>query len=418
MHRPGFWLVAGFITLTLFAAGVLWTSKQQTVPFTATSHLRVLKVSLGTNHSYSTDPLWKRQLRKVLPTSLATRLGSVDEFYATTPYPTLVVWLEERDLHGRRIAPRFDVPSVLMKDGHSARTKNNIVQLTFASFARDEKEIPIVLTDRTNIFRFTVRNPKPVARAHWTATSLPQTQTVDVTRVTFSQPRRFGAPSEFLAGIRARGEDPAGWMTWRITTFDDLGNWASFRNGAFSSSPVPLPLVPRTNSVWRLQVEGTEYISAGFVDPPSTGRAVELPVKARAQAHGIRSIVFAGAGEHMITNGITASSRPFNGAHIRVRDFTITAGGEWSLYIETPIPLLLGVIERGANFPKLRVRERLSRDDGRVFVATVVTNLLRTIGQREFVATVYDPRVTPFASNLEVEIVCALPATDFFISPP
>ena len=88
MHRR--WLWVSLLPLAL-GAGMLATGRQQVaVPIDDLTELRVLKVSLGTNHVLPNEALWKQVARYVLPDSI---LGAFQGHRHRTSYPALVVWV-------------------------------------------------------------------------------------------------------------------------------------------------------------------------------------------------------------------------------------------------------------------------------------------------------------------------------------
>ena len=150
--------------------------------------VRIASVSLGTQHVLSTEPEWRRFLRKLLPARLLPPPGKGAELRAVTRQSTLAVWLELDDTSGRR--HQLDgaravalLENELTADARIVQVSARIVRLEFPSFARDRAKVPLELQVGTNIIRFNVRNPQPVTRAKWDAGVLPQTNVVQNTEV-------------------------------------------------------------------------------------------------------------------------------------------------------------------------------------------------------------------------------------------
>src|ERR1043165_7995152 len=85
------------LALPGIAAVVFWclcSSAPQKVSLAGGLEMRILKVSLGTNHVLSFEPLWKQLLRRALPESLQKPLGPFQGEHRRTRGESLVVWVD------------------------------------------------------------------------------------------------------------------------------------------------------------------------------------------------------------------------------------------------------------------------------------------------------------------------------------
>lgn len=71
-----------------------WNSRLPVIHLSDGRTVRILKVSVGTNHVLSAEPLWKRGVRSVLPQMLEKPLGPAREHRKSSRYDTLVVFME------------------------------------------------------------------------------------------------------------------------------------------------------------------------------------------------------------------------------------------------------------------------------------------------------------------------------------
>ena len=85
------------VMVGLAAYVVITRQEQSRVLLASGSELQVLHVSIGTNHVYLAEPIWKRTLRRILPSSLESKLGTAPGETLATRYSTLVVWLRSRE---------------------------------------------------------------------------------------------------------------------------------------------------------------------------------------------------------------------------------------------------------------------------------------------------------------------------------
>jgi hypothetical protein len=400
------------------------------IPLPPKDNLRILKVSLGTNHVFSLEPMWKRALRSVLPGRLENRLGADPAWRMATRESTLFLWVDEADAAGARHSSSFDQPVALLENGLAAPAESRefperIVRLKFQSFARDQQEVPLQIRRGTNTIRFTVHNPQPSKRSSWKAESLPQTNLIKDTQVVFgplrlsrSPPARSAVP-EYEASIRTRANPATQWFSWRVTTVDDLGNWAS--TDYQHSSVVRIPMLPRTDSIWRVTVEGLEYVSAGFLEPLAATSVVVLQPHARSGTYGVQTVLHFGPGQYGITNGLV-TGRPGARTFTNVIDllgFDTREGTNWSAAFGTTVPAVLCISDLGLTdaTPRLRVRERVPGTGGQIIGARQQRSITNVMSGRMRVATLWAPQVPRVATNHEVEIIGTLPPVNFSFSP-
>ncbi|HKS36483.1 MAG TPA: hypothetical protein VJW76_04785 [Verrucomicrobiae bacterium] len=435
MHRSLWWLLIG---LTILAgAGVMaWRNRASParVPLGDGSELRVLKVSLGTNHVFSTEPIWKQCLRRVLPRALQGPLGSFQGQRFLTRYDSLVVWVDRfKASSGEVGAGSFEQPEALFAHGSVVKGRVQRLQtgaacLEFPSFARDARRVPLRVHDGSNVVAFAVDNPRPIQAARWTARPVPQTnQSLGaeiVLRNLRLESRQDAGGTFFQSHLYARGlgEARAGWMAWRLTAFDPLGNWTE-SNWTYSGSRLSgVLLLPPGDSTWKLLVEAQEYISAGFVSLPIPSTCRVLAPSRRAHDVGVRRLMVVGPGSYRIIDGVRADS--LDNSEIAGRpslDFSSVSGGTKTvLALTSPVPGILVISDADSESPLLRarLRDRLEGDGGRIFRPSGFVAATNSVNGVKQIARFFSPRLPTMATNLELEIIATLPPAEFLVSPP
>jgi hypothetical protein len=338
-----------------------------------------------------------------------------------TRYSTLVVWLRsmERAPGGMRDAFAL-IDGTNGFPGHASQINSNTFRLQFSAFARERDRVPLRVRYGTDVAEFFVRQPRgPVRVANDTPVrELPQTNDLLHTQVIFRRLHTYKGRHgvEFSPSFAAVGTPRPGWIQWRFTVLGQNGNWADGRSpdarymGALVS-----------NHRLRFVAEGTEYISAAFVKLPPPTEFHDLAVPERGVVFGLRGVVLLGAGLYDLSNGvpIMASSRRTLAPQILHRP---AVTGEWRVTVQAPSPSLLYWSDLGAGTapPKLRLRERLSNGGGRVFAASPLNTLwmTNTAAKAVRVAALFTPALPPVTTNLEVEVVAALPPAAFDVAVP
>ena len=284
-------------------------------------------------------------------------------------------------------------------DARIVHASDRMVRLEFPSFARDQAMVPLGFHVGTNTIRFNVRNPQPVIPAKWHAGTLPQTNVVRNTEVILGrwQTQRLNISSpESRVPPRAKAQPPPRWFSWRVTTFDDLGNWAG--HGVQHSDRVEFPMLPRTNSVWRVVAEGTEYISAGFLDPLPNNDATPLTTDPRALACGVQKLLYVNAGTHVLD--VPEGQKP--SIHPVASPFSNTSNSTWHLQFQNEASGILCVTETGPGqgLPAVRVRERLAHNRGRIFPTRHQWSITNATPERLRVATTRGASLSPMKASL------------------
>lgn len=436
MHRSLWWLLIG---LTILAGtGVMaWRNRASParVPLGDGSELRVLKVSLGTNHIFSTEPIWKQCLRRVLPQALQRPLGPFQGQRFLTRYDSMVVWVDKFNASSGEVgAGSLDRPEALFAHGfvvkgRMQRLQAGAVCLEFPSFARDARRVPLRVHDGSNLVTFAVDNPRPIQAARWTARPVPQTNrslgAEIVLRNLRLESRQDASGAFFQSHLFARGlgEARAGWMAWRLTAFDPWGNWTD-SNWTYSGGRLSgFLLLPPGDLTWKLMVEGQEYISAGFVSLPIASTCLVLAPCDRAHDVGVRFLMVAGPGSYRIIDGVRADALD-NSSVIASRtslDFSsVSVGTKPVLALTSPVPGILVVSDADSEslLLRARLRERLGGDGGRIFWPSGFVAATNSVNGVKQIARFFSSRLPTIATNLEVEIIATLPPAEFLVSPP
>src|SRR5687767_1957064 len=182
--------------------------QQVAFPIDDLTELRVLKVSLGTNHFLPNEALWKQVARYLLPDSI---LGTFQGQRHCTSHSSLVVWVEQVSREtGRRGPAVFDAPEAIFSDGTVVRGRK--VQgrggtnacFEFRCFEREARDVRLTTRLGTNRIAFTVRNPRPAPVEKWTALPLPQTNRLAHTEVVLRELRTPMGTTHVTPMVRAR----------------------------------------------------------------------------------------------------------------------------------------------------------------------------------------------------------------------
>jgi hypothetical protein len=204
-----------------------------------------------------------------------------------------------------------------------------------------------------------------------------------------------------------------------VTTFDDLGNWS--RTGPQYFSPVRIPGLPRTDAPWALEIEGREYISAGFLEPLQDQKISVLHPVERARAYGVEAMLYVEPGHYAVTNGVGTAqpAPPFSSPEVQMQDFARGRGTNWSLRFSSPYSAILciGELDRDEAMPQVRVRERLPHNRGRIFPLYARRSITNATGGRVWVAMLFPVQIPNNATNAEVELIGAS-ASMIFSMPP
>jgi len=389
----------------VFCLGIaFWPSKPPLpqVRFPDGTSSRVLKISVGTNHVFSTEPLWKKTLRGVLPDTLEKPLGAAKRYDRTTAHDSLAIYMEPL------AAPRDNRWTMLyvettLPDGKVYAVKwmpSSPGPIVFENYARGEKHIPLRFSD----IEIKLPNPRPVKRSSWIPRELPQTNDMGGNQVIV---RRW----QFVRGIsdgelklegRCATGGPVGWMEWQTTLFDPWGNWSRL----YRERRPPCP-GGRDERLFRLLAEGTEYISAGFVEPPANEQFQILRPNPRMTNWGVQFVALFGPGRYEVSKDfeIKSTKRGFGQTNA-----LSVIGSSW--LIQCADVLTLSISEKPTW--EVRVRERLPDKRGRVFAGAKSG----MVPQNGMVGQLFRPRVPTITTNLEVEVIVRWPPAEFFIQKP
>src|SRR5688572_10922390 len=187
----------------------LKTAPLPTVRFTDGRSVRVLKVSFGTNHVFSAEPLWKKSLRGVLPQPLEQYLGPARQYKTATEYDSLAIFLDPLP-NGRGSRPVH----ALFPDGTFSPAYWNLSQqwpIIFNNYPREEKEVTVHLSDGDASAQVKVPNPRRAPRKSWTPRTLPQTNSIAGTEVILTNYRFVDNYVYLFLNAQSAGEEPVGW---------------------------------------------------------------------------------------------------------------------------------------------------------------------------------------------------------------
>ena len=386
---------------------------------------------MGTSR-LSAEPFWKKTARRVLPNEQRAPLGPFRGLNVRSPHETLVVWVAEYNLRdGQQTPVTLSSVEAVMADGQVAVGQirflpDRSMSCEFSCFAREANNIELRVHYRTQpAVTFTVPNPRPAQARQWTPLSLPQTNRhahTEVTLARLSTAGPSGTPA-LSANLRARSLDGArvGWVGWRVTTFDPLGNWIPSRSRPRFGQSTIVPSLPSMDQTWKLLVEGDEYISLGFPNLPANGTSLAVPVSARAEEVGLRYVVVTSGSSYRMTNGVVsgAASNSAPNLSLPALKLSVGTGTNWTLDVAAAGTAILCVSERDdAVPPGGRFRERLAVDGGSIFSSFGRTNLTWKVAEKTWSASLVGSMATSYATNLELEMISPMPRTEFFITPP
>jgi hypothetical protein len=126
-----------------------------------------------------------------------------------------------------------------------------------------------------------------------------------------------------------------------------------------------------------------------------------------------------GPGIYQFTNGAVVMAGAPEGISSHFSFASVTATN-WAAAIRTSLPSLFywSDVDSSLPAPKLRLRERLPDGRGRIFTAGATLSSTNVLGKMKRVAVLFTPSLPPFTTNLEVEVIVALPPADFHIAIP
>jgi hypothetical protein len=243
-------------------------------------------------------------------------------------------------------------------------------------------------------------------QAKWFARELPQTNTVAGTEVIL---RRLSRDGTGMIHTRGTNREPTGWTSWRTTAFDSWGNWVT-GDGTYSLRLSTL--LPASEPIWKVRVEGTEYASAAFVQMPKPGEHLILPAKPRLQSQGIQFLMWTGPGHYSISDRFEIQS--YGTAFSLSNSLSALVNGSWKLTCAEPGVLC---ISDGLSHPSVRLRERLELG-GRIFTNAHAKAVSHHADSKNRISQFFSPRLPAVSTNLEVEVILRLPPAEFFVNPP
>jgi hypothetical protein len=403
-------LIFAAVALGVLAFWLFSAPTPPTVRFADGRSRRVLKVSFGTNHIFSPEPLWKKSVRLVLPQALEKPLGPLQQYKATTYYESVAIFLEPLairqgsmlgDAAGMRVEALFPDGTASPATWWDSPSQKPTV---FGNYPRGEKELVVRFWDGDQPVRLKVSNLKPGTRASWTPQALPQTNYVPGTAVILKSCHFL--PDQFCADVALQGrsltDKSVGWMQWHTALFDPWGNW-------YFDNYRQKPNLPgaKAERDFKLRAAGLEYISAGFVNPPVAGRYQLLVPTSRMTNWGVQFVGLFGPGTYEISKTFAIKiDKPklltTNTLHLR--------GSGW--LIQCADPVTLSISQRPVS--EVRVRERIGANEGQIFAGRRTA----TASQGAMVAQLFTPRMATGATNLEVEVIVRWPPVEFFVQRP
>lgn len=427
MPKRMFQLLVASMVLCI-AAAILWRNSQpiaraRLIP---NREWRVVQVSFGTNHLFTTENLWERCVRKVVPDAWQKSLGPYKGERVQTPLDSLVVWMQE--INQATDQPQtfsFGKGEAMLADGSFARgnkrgTQTAVTSFEFRSFDREAKQVTFRVYDGSIPVTFTIDNPHPARRARWNAAPLPHTNHLPGTDVILRQMRTSSAINGYEASLLSRAvlDAKSGWVAWRLTAIDPTGNWTE-GNRMMSAGQPRIAVLPTHSTTWKLIADGQEYISAAFVTMPTNG-AVVLPINLRAQRAGVKFLMLTSGGACRIADGIISNTSASISNQPPLTFRPANGQTNWALEVNSSSVGVLCVFEPSGEGQLLgvRLRERLPPDAGRIFPMTMAKSVSDFASRVSQVATLYSPRLPMTTTNLELEIIRALPPAEFFIASP
>jgi hypothetical protein len=428
-RRAG-WVLGILVLVTAGGILALRTERLPSIQLADGSVLSVVAVEVGTNSVYPLEPRWRHYLRRVCPNQWEVALlgKTPNAPVIRTRHDSLLLWIRQRGADGKPTTDRQWV-RVLIRPSEGNEddaipaafgSSLGVACLEFRTYPRDAKRVPLKLWNGANDVPIEVINPRPVSAARWQAGPLPQTNRFLGSDIILRPLRMYGVhgPTYVDArfSVRSGGAEQAGWMEWYVTVMDPWGNWSEA--GWPLKSPRPLLKISGLRGeVWRIQADGVEYLSAGFVPPLTNGSAVVIPVGARAKEFGVRFLVAVGAGEYQVRDGGATYVAEEEVATLPRAQMSVTSStpGSWQLTLRAPYPGVLCVTEEASQH-KARLRVRPGRMEGQNIWTS---ELWRGEGtsQRFHFFSRHLPAVA--REELEAEVFSPLPPVEYFIpSPP
>ena len=422
LSRFAFALAA--LAITGAGAWLFVKSGPAIVPLPDGQRMRILKVSLGSTHVFSFEPLWKQVLRRGLPGALEkTLLAPFQGKYLYTPGDNLVVWVD-----GAAAGTSLKTASAVFTNdlipGKAMEVKSGLYSLSFRCFQRESGIVPLRVRYQGQEITFTVKNPHPAQASNWAGLPLPQTQqagraSVNLTRLV-SRTASSSSAAECEAFLHVRGPG-VGWNWWRITAFDP---WGNYQVGDFNSHSVArFPPLPKGRGTWRLKAKGQEFLSVGRIPYPVNESFIVLPLKERLQDLGIKLLLLVNVGNYTFTNGPNMVSVQSVSTPVPTDCVTVSKAASsinWAVNLKVQLPGVLCVSDLVPDLPRpgMRIHERDERNEGRTYgcKSFSATNDLGGVKQlAQFFVLPPIPADGP--SQPELELVSELGA-EFFVKDP
>lgn len=335
----------------------------------------------------------------------------------------------------------FTDPAAILEDGAPARgqvlsSRGNNTVVRFDIFPRDRSELALRISDVTETLKFTVKNPRPVARATWTTYRLPLTNILAGTRIELrglvlkNSPVVGAAEIKPLVWAFAQGSGSLGWMRWRFTAANADGNWTMT---AWDPAP-KIPLLLPTGSPWNLTVEAEEYLSAGFVTEPASGNWSVLSANTRAREMGFRAAILLAPGAYRISSREGSGEIDVSPAVLPLQSLALSGpvdGTNWIVQVNTPRMgiVCLTELDLGVAGIRLRLRERDRRNSPNTgtahpsLISMSTTNTVAASGRR-LAAQFFIPRWTQtqevwprIDGQIEAEVIVSHSPAQFVVDP-
>jgi hypothetical protein len=417
------WIGVGSSALLVSVAAILMSQRPSArVELAGGGELRVLKVSLGRSHVFSTEPLWKKGLRRALPTSWQKPLGPFQGERFKTRDESLVIWVTGRT--GTLGEPGVVFADGTVINGQIREGSRGVARLQFDSIPRGDREITFQVR-AGSMFRFRVKNPHPAKARNWSAAPLPQTNQSSTASVILEEMHRdprpwFSAEIEFTVKGYAQSPGTIGRVAWRITAFDPWGNrfpgqWAYEHN--------PKVTVPNwTGHTCKLLIEGQECLASGILEEPAPGVFEELQISPRAHALGLQCAIIVGPGSYRLDDeGVTHRASQFAGIPADpVLDLSRSGDStNWVAVLESPFAGVFFLVEAETETPvtQARLRER-SEPNGGLFSWPPAIEATSATAGRKYCARFVPARQPVARANLEGEILASIRTAEFYVSGP
>ncbi len=432
-------IVASIIAALVIGSIGFATSKllrQEAVPtvtLTDGTQLRIERATVGTNHVFSADPIWKETLRRKLPVAWQSLLGKpAFNRSATTHASELVLWLTQFDpVTGRSFLPKISSLEVIDDHGYahycgasgssSSPGAPPVSHHYIPVFPRRQEVFAIRFNDGKTRRELTLRNPAVWRGSEWQPSPLPQTKQVGDLEVTLPRivPRGpvYGGRYyyDFPFEVKRGGRREPFWEADSLIMTDATGNQNNYSLSPFEPAwNLQAKLIRSAQS----KFSAAEVVRLTHSAAPEPGEVLTLTNISAIATNGIAFAALTGPGQFDFADGICVAAAPWE------RGMRSTGGQSlgttnWSDSFTSPETALTLILR---NFPDDKIIRVRARDaNGRVHSCEGSGRVMSSWSEtnKTEIRRYHFKSLTNAVGELDFELIAQTPLqVEFLVSPP